>query len=104
MSVSVRIILSVVLLVAIFCAFGGDSAARDDLANKVDAIIASAYGTVSEEFPCQVKARGKPKILRWEEVDRCLNRAVDRVDWDAVLKGLQNLRAAENSRSPCGLR
>ena len=99
MSVSVRIILFVLLLVAMLSHFGRDSAAREDLANKIDAIIASAYATVSEEFPCQVKARGKPKILRWEELDRCLNRAVDRVDWDAVLKGIQNLRAAENGRS-----
>jgi hypothetical protein len=93
-----RIVIVAFLVVAL-STFGRDSAAGDDLANKIDAIIASAYATASEEFPCEVKARGKPKILRWEELDRCLNRAVNRVDWDAVSKGLQNLRAGENGRS-----
>ena len=96
---TLRIAITTILLVALLSRFGRDSAARDDLANKVDAIVASAYTTVSEEFPCQVKARGKPKILRWEELDRCLNQSVNRMDWDVVLKGLENLRAGENGRS-----
>jgi len=96
---TLRIAITTILLVAMLSRFGRDSAARDDLANKVDALVASAYATVSEEFPCQVKARGKPKILRWEELDRCLNQSVNRMDWDVVLKGLENLRAGENGRS-----
>ncbi len=60
--------------------------------DKVDAAIQSAYQTASAQFPCKVKTRGKPKILRWEEVDRCLNEAARRVDWESLARQIEDSR------------
>jgi hypothetical protein len=65
-----------------------------DAKDKVEAIVTSAYRTATAKFPCKLKSGGKPKMLRRQEVDRCLNEASDSVDWDAVSSQLQNLRQA----------
>jgi hypothetical protein len=62
------------------------------LVDKVDALVARAYETAASGLPCRIKGRSKPKILRWEEVDRCLNEAAGRVDWEALKGELQELR------------
>ncbi len=64
----------------------------EELQTKVDAIVVAAYQSANAEFPCRLKTRGKPKMLRWQEVDRCLNQADDRVDWEALSQQLQDLR------------
>ena len=51
---------------------------------KVDAIVAKAYASAAAGLPCKVKTRGKAKMLRWEDVDRCLNEAEQRVDWEGL--------------------
>lgn len=65
-----------------------------DLKAKVDAVIAGAYRSAAAGFPCKVKAGGKPRMMRWQEVDRCLNDAAARVDWGAVSASLRDLRAS----------
>jgi len=41
-----------------------------------------------------MKTRGKPKMIRWQNVDGCLNDAADRVDWEEFSRDLGNLRTA----------
>jgi hypothetical protein len=59
---------------------------------KIDAAIEGAYQSASAAFPCKLKSRGKPSMLHWELVDRCLNDASTRVDWDSLSMELENLR------------
>jgi hypothetical protein len=63
-----------------------------DVKGKVESIVKDAYQTATAKFPCKVKSGGKPKMLRRQDVDRCLNAASDRVDWDAISVQLQTLR------------
>ncbi len=59
----------------------------------IDAAVLNAYRSASASFPCKVKGRGKPKMMRWEQVDRCLNNAVNRVDWAAFSRQLDTARS-----------
>jgi len=78
-------------------ALGGSAAGARDLSteirNGIDAAIAEAYGAASSDFPCKVKKRRRPRMIRWEDVDRCLNQAAARVDWEALSERLARLRA-----------
>ena len=95
-----RILLRSIILSFIFCCsftpsgFGQD--APSVLRTKVDAVVASAYKSASVKFPCKLKARGKAKILRWQDLGKCVNGAYDRVDWDALSVQLQKIQ--KNSR------
>jgi hypothetical protein len=80
-----------VLMPGIFCIPSPGQELRKDMTDKIDAAIAEAYRSASTEFPCKIGTRGK-NMLRWEQVDRCLNRAANKVDWDAVSRQLQDLR------------
>ena len=60
--------------------------------NRIDTLIQSAYQTAAGQFPCKVKRRGNPGMLRWEQVDKCLNEAVGRVDWQGLARQLGDLR------------
>ncbi|PYV15671.1 MAG: hypothetical protein DMG07_09275 [Acidobacteria bacterium] len=64
------------------------------LKEKIDPVIEGAYRSALDGLPCRIKTRGKPKMLRWEEVDRCLNTAAGRVDWPALARELESIRAA----------
>lgn len=64
-----------------------------DVKDKVDELIASAYRTAEQQFPCKVKPSGKARIVRWQQVDRCLNDAANRVDWEDLTKKLESIRA-----------
>ena len=68
-----------------------------EVKDEVDRAIQSAYKTAAAGFPCKLKSKGKPKMLRWEEVDRCLNSAAERVDWDALKRQFESLRAASRA-------
>lgn len=70
----------------------GNQNPSEDLPAGVDAVVEAAYSAASEKFPCKVKDRGKPKMLRWQDVDRCLNEAYNRVDWENLSRQLQELR------------
>ena len=65
-----------------------------DLKSGIDAAVEKAYQSVRTGMPCRIKTRGKPKMLRWEEVDRCLNAAAERVDWSGLGRELEGVRAA----------
>ncbi len=72
--------------------FGICQGRSNDLRAKVDAIIAAAYQSAAAQFPCQVKTRGKARMLRYQQVDACLNAADNRVGWDAVSGQIRELR------------
>ncbi len=65
-----------------------------EMKSKIDALVVGAYETAAAGFPCKIKTRGKADMLRWEDVDRCLNRAAARVDWEALSTQLRELRAS----------
>ena len=69
-----------------------DQVSEGDLQARVDEIIKAAYQTAGQEFPCKVGTRGKARMLRYQQVDACLNDAYNRVDWDAVSEQIQKLR------------
>ncbi len=77
-----------------FVASGAIQGSSEDLLAKVDQVVVSAYQSASEKFPCKVKDRGKPKILRWQDVDRCLNDADKNVDWESLSRQLRELAEA----------
>lgn len=66
----------------------------------VDAAVLSAYRAASAGFPCEIKGRGKPKMMRWEQVDRCLNDAVNKVDWPALSHQLESMRSSAKGIAP----
>jgi len=90
-----RTIVSFIGLAALFAvvAWGQDAPVSKDLSAQIDAIVASAYRVAAEEFPCKVKTRNKPKMLRWEVIDRCLNGAAERIYWEGFSDSLKRLRA-----------
>jgi hypothetical protein len=69
-----------------------------DVKDKVESIVTGAYKEATAKFPCKLKSGGKPKMLRRQEIDICLNAASDSVDWDSVSSQLQDLR--QTSRIP----
>jgi hypothetical protein len=91
-TVSLKSTIPTFVLVAGFAVLGYSQDSFDDLPAKVDALISDAYRSAAAEFPCKLKTRGKPKMLRWQDVDKCLNNANDRVDWDGLSQKLQVIR------------
>ncbi len=75
-----------------------------EIGNEVDGAIAEAYKSAASLFPCKIKTRGKADMLRWEDVDRCLNQAADKVDWDAVAKQLQDIKSSSAGISEDGFK
>jgi len=64
----------------------------DEVKAKIDAAISKAYESASAQFPCKLGTSGKPKMLEWQTLGKCLNRANDRVDWAGVSKQLQEIK------------
>jgi hypothetical protein len=64
----------------------------EEIKTRIDAVIANAFQSASAQFPCKVKSGGKPKMLKWQDVGKCLNYANDRVDWQDVSHQLQAIR------------
>ncbi len=91
MSKSIFFFSLVLLLVS--TPFGVCQSVPKDLRDKVDELIAEAYKAAEAQFPCKLKPSGKARIVRWQPVDRCLNEAAGRVDWEELTKKLENLRA-----------
>ncbi len=65
-----------------------------ELKEKLDGLVAAAYQIAAAGLPCKVKAGGKPRMIRWQDVDRCVNEAADRVDWQGMATQLEPIRAA----------
>jgi hypothetical protein len=66
----------------------------------IDAAVLNAYRAAAAGFPCEIKGRGKPKMMRWEQVDRCLNDAVNKVDWQAFSRQLERARSGTAGVTP----
>ncbi len=64
-----------------------------EISAKLDALISGAYQTAAAKFPCKVKSAGKFHMIKWQEVDRCLNGAADSVDWDGLTRQIEALKA-----------
>ena len=70
-----------------------DETLPQETSAAIDAAVLNAYRAASAGFPCKVRGRGKPKMMRWEQVDRCLNDAVNKVDWVAFSRQLESARS-----------
>ena len=60
--------------------------------SQVDAVILKAYQSASHSLPCKVKSGGKPKMMRWQDVGKCLSDAYEDVDWDDISRQIQSVR------------
>jgi hypothetical protein len=88
---------SIILSTVFFAGFvvsGFGQKLSADLRVKVDDVIATAYRAATLKFPCKAKPRGKAKILRWQDIEKCVNYAHDRVDWAGLSLQLQKIREA----------
>jgi len=65
-----------------------------EMAASIDEIVSQAYSSAAAGLPCEIKSRGKPKMLRWEQVDRCLNDAANRVAWEEISRRLAQLQSS----------
>lgn len=65
-----------------------------DIKAKVDVVVGEAYQAAASKFPCKAKPRGKAKILRWQDIEKCVNYAHDRVDWESASSQLRKVREA----------
>jgi hypothetical protein len=67
-----------------------------DLKSKVDSVISKAYESASAVFPCKLKAvkpaDSKKRMLKWQDVSKCLNAANDAVDWPDISRQLREIR------------
>jgi hypothetical protein len=59
---------------------------------KIDSLIVAAYQSAVEEFPCKVDASGNPRMIHWQDIEKCLNDAEERVDWANLHKQIETLR------------
>jgi hypothetical protein len=59
---------------------------------KIDAVVACAYQAASAGFPCKVGLRSKPRMLRWQDVDKCLSSAANSIDWARLVRELEAIR------------
>jgi hypothetical protein len=82
----------VFVLILGFAIPGSSQKLSEELKTKVDAVILEAYQAASAKFPCKIKDGGKRKILHWQEVEKCLNNAEARVDWEGLSGKLQAIR------------
>ena len=81
------------MLLAGFALPAHSQAPQDQIKSRINTVISTAYESASVQFPCRLKsAGGKPSILRWQDVAKCLNRANDSVDWEDVSQQLQKIR------------
>jgi hypothetical protein len=69
-----------------------------EVADKIDAIVALAYQAAAAKLPCKVSTQAGYPMLRWQNVDKCLDQAQNRIDWDAFVEKLNAARPAHVSR------
>ena len=98
-----RVLLKSVILngtfAVIFAAAGFCQSLPEDLQKQVDAVVQEAYQSASAKFPCELKARGEPKMLRWQIADKCLNSAYELVDWENISRRFQEIREKGRNES-----
>jgi hypothetical protein len=68
-----------------------------EVVEKIDATVASAYQIAAAKLPCKVSAALKTHVMDWKEVDKCMEQARQRIDWDQFSARLKELRPANVS-------
>jgi hypothetical protein len=68
-----------------------------DVTDRMDATVASAYQVAAAKLPCKVSASRKTHMLDWKDVDKCMEQARQRVDWEQFSKLLKELRPSNVS-------
>lgn len=63
-----------------------------EVTEKIDGVVALAYEAAASKLPCKVSTQARYPMLRWQDVDKCLNQAQNRVDWDAFIEKLKAVR------------
>jgi hypothetical protein len=63
-----------------------------EVTDKIDAVVAMAYQAAAAKFPCKVSTQPRYPMLRWQNVDKCLDQAQNRVDWDAFIERIKAVR------------
>jgi hypothetical protein len=99
MRVSLKSIILNGMFPMLFAAAGFCQSLSENLKKQVDAVIQEAYQSTSTKFPCKLKAGGKPEMLRWQKVDKCLNEAYQRIDWGDLSRRLQEIREKGGSET-----
>ena len=92
MRVSLKSVILNGMFAVIFAAAGFCQSLPEDLQKQVDAVVQEAYQSASAKFPCELKAGGEPKMLRWQSADKCLNSAYELVDWANISRRLQEIQ------------
>ncbi|HSW39296.1 MAG TPA: hypothetical protein VLL97_07380 [Acidobacteriota bacterium] len=92
MSVLRRLIATALIGLTGFAAPGFSRIDGQKIQEEVDAVIVQAYESASQQFPCRIRTGGKNRMLRRADLDRCLNYANNRVDWDSLSKSIQEIR------------
>lgn len=64
----------------------------EDLKAKVDAVVSEAYRSASAAFPCKLKGGGKPKMLIWQSIEKCFDKAYQQINWESLSGKLQDIR------------
>lgn len=93
-------LLKIFIVSILVLSWGDRASSRElprDVRDRIDSLVAEAYRSAAGGFPCRIKTRGKPRILRWEEIDRCMNEAAARVDWNVLASKVQALRSRDIS-------
>jgi hypothetical protein len=90
--------LACIILFGFAALLSGQNAAAE-LKAKVDGIVSAAYQSASASFPCKLGAvQDKTKMLSWQDIDKCLNYAYDRVNWEELSLQIRKIR--ETGRYP----
>lgn len=63
-----------------------------DVDAGIDALVAAAYHASSAGLPCKISTTGKARMMKWQDVGKCLDRAIATVDWDEFARRLRDLR------------
>lgn len=86
---------------AIFLLLGpampGMSQTLGETENKIDATVALAYQVAAAKLPCKISSSGKPRMLDWKSIDKCMEQARQRIDWQALADQLKQVRPANMS-------
>ncbi len=92
MSLLVRVCAVVLLLIGPTIATVGQVPKETE--DKIDATVALAYQVAAGKLPCNISGSGRPKMLNWKAVDKCMEQARQRIDWEALAERLIQLRPA----------
>ena len=86
-----RVCVSLFLLCGMIPAAPAGQLSRE-ITEKIDAAIASAYLAASAKLPCKIAVNFRYRMLRWQDVDKCMDQAQNRVNWEELLVNLKSLR------------